>query len=66
MFIKSDDIVLINSDYIVKAFIKKQGDVWNILLDLKDSEYCCFYKFFNSEYDAQKGIDELYRILTYG
>lgn len=64
MFIKSDDGILINSDYIVKAFIKKQGDLWNILLDLKVSEYLFFYKSFNSEYDAQENLDDLYRILS--
>ena len=63
MFIKSDDGILINSDYIVKAFIKKQGDLWNILLNLKVPEYLCFYKSFNSEYDAQENLDDLYRIL---
>jgi hypothetical protein len=63
MFIKSDDGILINSDYIVKAFIKKQGDLWNILLYLKVSECLFFYKSFNSEYDAQENLDDLYRIL---
>lgn len=63
MFIRSDDRVLINSDYIVKAYIKKESNLWRIMLVLTLQENYCVYKSFNSEYDAQENLDDLYRIL---
>ena len=70
MFIRTEEAVIVNTDYIVSAYaiLTKpfSGEKWIIRLFLETSDEdnaLITYMSFKNEHDAKVGLDELYRIL---
>lgn len=68
MFIKSNERILINVDYIEMVYVKQNEEQWHIVIKLFRPEVgdylkTILYKSFNSEYDAREALNDLYMIL---
>jgi len=70
MFIRTEEGVIVNTNYIVTAYaiLTKpfSGEKWVVRLFLAtpdEDNALITYRSFKNQYDAEVGLDELYRIL---
>ena len=70
MFIRTEEGVIVNTNYIVTAYViftkPFSGEKWVVRLFLAtpdEDNALITYRSFKNEHDAKVGLDELYRIL---